>query len=264
MDFMIGQILLTALNFAPTGTLACNGQVVSIAAYPALFGLFGKSYGGDGTSTFGLPNIAPVPTASGVTLTWIIVVDGAPWPSGMEAVLCELRVFPATPPANSTLDQSWLPCDGRLLQISGHEAMFALIGTTFGGDGVHSFAVPKLGLVPVGSGPSLAYWICSEGYFPPLNSGDSSLPTPGTNTFETYLGVVLQLPYVSSLTTGIDGLGLCLGQTLPIATWAAVFSLLGTRYGGNGVTTFVLPNKPAGADGVTYAMVVNGYFPPRS
>jgi microcystin-dependent protein len=46
--------------------------------------------------------------------------------------------------------QGWAFCDGSLMQISQNDALFALIGTTFGGDGVNTFALPDLrGRVPV-------------------------------------------------------------------------------------------------------------------
>jgi microcystin-dependent protein len=263
MDFTVGQIMLKGFDFAPAGALACNGQLVSTQAYGALFGVLAASYGGDGISTFGVPNLPPVPTQSGAALDWVILADGAPWYSGMEAAVGEVRLLPALPPVNSTLAQTFVPCDGRELSVSSSGFLFALLGTQFGGDGVDTFAVPKLAPVSVANGPPLAYYICIEGYFPPIDSGDSVTPTPGSYVFETYLGSVLQLPYVPQLTQRIDGLGLCLGQTMPILTWTAVFSLLGTRFGGNGTTNFALPARSTGSDGVTYAVVVNGIYPSR-
>jgi microcystin-dependent protein len=57
-----------------------------------------------------------------------------------------------------------LPCDGRLLQIQQNSALFALIGTTYGGDGRTTFALPNLqGTEPV---PGLKYCIVTEGVFP--------------------------------------------------------------------------------------------------
>ena len=38
----------------------------------------------------------------------------------------------------------WLPCDGRLLPISEYDALYALLGTTYGGDGINTFAIPDL------------------------------------------------------------------------------------------------------------------------
>ena len=38
----------------------------------------------------------------------------------------------------------WLPCDGRMLSIAQFQQLFAIIGTTYGGDGIREFALPKL------------------------------------------------------------------------------------------------------------------------
>lgn len=53
----IGQILAVGFNFVPRGWLACNGQLVSISQYDVLFSLIGTTYGGDGSTTFGLPDL---------------------------------------------------------------------------------------------------------------------------------------------------------------------------------------------------------------
>jgi microcystin-dependent protein len=262
MDLTTGQILLKALDFAPTGTLACNGQRVSSASQPALFETIGTVYGGDRTN-FAVPNLPPVAVANGPPLAWAIVAQGAPYASGMEALLGEVRLFPAAPPAGSTLAQTWLPCDGRSISPSGNEALFALLGIQFGGNGTTGFALPKLTPVPSGAAPALGYWICTQGIFPPLG-GDSRTPLPSDYFYDTYMGVVLQLPYAAPLPDTIQSLALCLGQTLSIPQWATLFSVLGTRYGGNGTTSFVLPSRATGADQVAYALVDSGLYPPRS
>jgi microcystin-dependent protein len=53
----IGQILQGGWNFAPRGTALCNGQQLSIAQNSALFSLLGTNFGGNGTTTFGLPDL---------------------------------------------------------------------------------------------------------------------------------------------------------------------------------------------------------------
>jgi microcystin-dependent protein len=53
----LGEIRMFGGNFAPTGWALCNGQLLSISQYAALFSLLGTTYGGNGTSTFGLPNL---------------------------------------------------------------------------------------------------------------------------------------------------------------------------------------------------------------
>jgi microcystin-dependent protein len=54
----IGEIRMFAGNFAPNGWLFCQGQTLPISEYDALFNLIGTTYGGDGQSTFNVPNLA--------------------------------------------------------------------------------------------------------------------------------------------------------------------------------------------------------------
>ncbi len=53
----IGEVKLLGFNFAPLGYMSCQGQLISIAQNTALFALLGTTYGGDGQSTFGLPDL---------------------------------------------------------------------------------------------------------------------------------------------------------------------------------------------------------------
>lgn len=57
MDPFIAEIRMFGLNFNPRGWAQCNGQILSIAQNTALFSLLGTTYGGNGQSTFGLPNL---------------------------------------------------------------------------------------------------------------------------------------------------------------------------------------------------------------
>jgi microcystin-dependent protein len=53
----IGAIVMFGGNFAPSGWALCNGQLLSISANTALFSILGTTFGGNGTSTFGLPDM---------------------------------------------------------------------------------------------------------------------------------------------------------------------------------------------------------------
>ena len=64
------------------------------------------------------------------------------------------------------VQQGWAPCDGRLLPIAQNEHLFALLGTTYGGDGLTNFAVPALAAVPAQGGKMLNYCICLDGPYP--------------------------------------------------------------------------------------------------
>ncbi|AIN61815.1 phage tail protein [Pseudomonas soli] len=64
----LGQITLFAGNFAPRGWALCNGQILSIQQNTALFAILGTTYGGNGQSTFGLPDLrgrAPIHAGQG-------------------------------------------------------------------------------------------------------------------------------------------------------------------------------------------------------
>jgi microcystin-dependent protein len=53
----LGEIRMTSFGFAPTGWALCNGQILPINQSQALFSLLGTTYGGDGRTTFALPNL---------------------------------------------------------------------------------------------------------------------------------------------------------------------------------------------------------------
>ncbi len=53
----MGMVLPMGLNFAPRGWMPCQGQILQIRAYTALFALLGTRFGGDGQSTFQLPEL---------------------------------------------------------------------------------------------------------------------------------------------------------------------------------------------------------------
>ncbi|THU40786.1 phage tail protein [Niastella caeni] len=57
MEPFLGEIKMWGGNFAPVGFAFCNGQLMSIAQNTALFSLLGTTYGGDGRTTFALPNL---------------------------------------------------------------------------------------------------------------------------------------------------------------------------------------------------------------
>jgi len=53
----LGQVIRLGFTFPPVGWMKCEGQLLSIAQYSALFNLIGTIYGGDGQDTFGLPDL---------------------------------------------------------------------------------------------------------------------------------------------------------------------------------------------------------------
>ncbi len=81
----------------------------------------------------------------------------------MEGTLSEIRLFAAT-----FAPQNWAYCEGQLMSISAHTPLFALLGTTYGGDGRTTFALPDLRDAEPASkgGGRPRYIICIAGSFP--------------------------------------------------------------------------------------------------
>lgn len=77
----------------------------------------------------------------------------------MEPFIGEIHLFPY-----SFTPQNWAPCEGQLMDIMQNNALFALLGTEFGGDGLATFALPDLrGKEPH---PHVRYYIATFGLFP--------------------------------------------------------------------------------------------------
>lgn len=82
-DPFVGEIRMVGFNFAPKGWAQCNGQLLPLSQNTALFSLLGTFYGGDGKSTFALPNLegsAPMDQGQGPGLSarYLGEVSGSP------------------------------------------------------------------------------------------------------------------------------------------------------------------------------------------
>lgn len=177
---MVGMIALFGRKAAPEGWLKCDGSALPIAQYGPLFQAIGTTYGGDGTSTFCLPNLtttanpddpgsAPVGTG-GSNPPWPpVVLGGAVNPSayggvpglGLNYLICLRGVtppnggnggFPPSEPvlgeivifAGRTIPVRWAPANGETVLISNNPDLFKLIGNKYGGDGKTYYMLPNL------------------------------------------------------------------------------------------------------------------------
>jgi microcystin-dependent protein len=98
----LSQILMFSGNYAPRNYALCNGQLLSISQQQALFSLLGTNYGGNGTTTFALPNLQsrlPVSYGQGPGLSNYVIGQAAGTPS-------------------ETLNQSTVPSHGHFFQAS--------------------------------------------------------------------------------------------------------------------------------------------------
>ncbi|AFY49918.1 microcystin-dependent protein [Nostoc sp. PCC 7524] len=240
----IGELYLSPYpDFAPAGFLPANGQLLPINQNTALFALLGTTYGGDGRTTFALPNISP--PVYGVE--YLIATQGF-FPSrdgsfpGEDTLIGEILLFPY-----NFIPRGFAPANGQTLPIIQNTALFSLLGTTYGGDGRINFALPNL-TSPI---PNTQYAIALQGIFPSRDH----FPTSSNRL----LGEIALLPY--NFTP--RGFSAANGQLLSINQNPALFSLLGTTYGGDGQTTFALPNLTSPIPNTQYAIAVDGIYPRR-
>ncbi|MDQ6422916.1 tail fiber protein [Paenibacillus sp. LHD-117] len=99
-DPFVGEIRIVGFNFAPTGWALCNGQLLPISQNTALFSLLGTFYGGDGKSTFALPNLQ----------------DSAPMHSGQGAGLSERSIGESSGTQYVTLLTSEMPAHNHAIR----------------------------------------------------------------------------------------------------------------------------------------------------
>lgn len=102
-DQYLGEIRPTGFNFAPYGWALCQGQLLAVSQYSALFSLLGVQFGGNGTTNFALPNLngaSPIGAGSGGGLTSYVVGDAG----GATSVAIDQTQMPShshAPAANS-------------------------------------------------------------------------------------------------------------------------------------------------------------------
>jgi len=172
----MGEIRIFAGDFAPRGWMLCEGQILQKSSYEALFRILGNAYGGNGTTTFALPDLreaAPVgmsttrrrgtalqggkfkltPTGTAntvatVALRYIIAVQGIFQTHSDDHFLGDVILF-----AGNTVPQGYAACEGQTMQINANSALFSVLGTRYGGDGRTTFMLPDMReSVPVGMG----------------------------------------------------------------------------------------------------------------
>ena len=76
-DPFLGEVMLVAFTFCPNGWLPADGRLLPISQNTALFSLLGPNFGGDGISTFALPNfVGQAPNSNQANAIYCIAVEG--------------------------------------------------------------------------------------------------------------------------------------------------------------------------------------------
>jgi microcystin-dependent protein len=174
-DQYLGEVRMFGGNFAPQGWALCSGQLLSIAQNSALFALLGTTYGGDGQSTFGLPDLrgrVPMHQGTGQGLSPRVIGEI----SGVETV----TIVSATMPAHA----HGVTATTAVGSLTG-PGPTALPGTPTGGSAVNTFYVTTgtSSLVPA---PMAATSISVTGQTGPH---DNMMPFLCTNFIISLVGI---------------------------------------------------------------------------
>lgn len=228
----VGEIRLLAFNYAPEGWLLCQGQQLDVSQYQALFALIGNTYGGDGVTTFNLPDLrgrVPVQCGQGPLSNYAWAQSG-----GTSTTV----INTSTSFTLSSINQ---------LPAHSHTAAF----TPTGG----SAPVQPTITVVASNDPATSTSPLSGGYL-----AAAKLPGPGSvtalysasaNTGTTALNAA------TATATGGSGGGITGGTVTIGSTGSLQPSPVNVP-----ITVGVPPTLPPFV-AMNYAICVNGYFPPR-
>jgi microcystin-dependent protein len=159
--------------------------------------------------------------------------------STLVATGLNLRSSPATKRTDRDyLPSGWVPADGRMLGATQAAALYNVIGTSFCGNG-QTFAVPTL-TAP----PGLSWDICVSGM------GWHTAPACTVGELTPFAATTPPSDYLPAN-----------GRPAGFNSYPALGALLGTDFGGNGISTFGVPNVPGPATGVSYGICANGNWP---
>jgi microcystin-dependent protein len=161
----LAEIRIMSFNFAPKGWALCNGQLLPINQNQALFSLLGTTYGGNGQTTFALPNLrgqVPIHFGNGHTLgekagTTSVTINLQTLPSHLHFVNANTGVGTKTIPTGNILSKAPANTYGAATALVAMNP--ASVGNT-GGSQAHNNMMPYL---------VLEFCIALQGIFPSQN-----------------------------------------------------------------------------------------------
>ncbi len=161
MDGIVGMIKLSLHPAAPDGWLLCDGAMLEINAFPELFAITGKKFGGD-EGHFALPDMR------GEQAHHLIKAKPSPADTGYQGLVSQMVLWPG-----EEIPENWLPCDGRPIVGADYPILQKVAAQGMPGGLPEGFHLPKSD-----SKPGLKFIICMHGQdplvamAPPSNQND--------------------------------------------------------------------------------------------
>jgi microcystin-dependent protein len=232
-DSYLGEVRTAAFNITPVGWAACDGRVLQVRDYERLYRLVGSAFGGDGVDTFALPDLQgriPICAGQGPGLTNRTVGEK----DGVEEVVLAERELPVHGHDFTALT------DKATSRTAGGNLLASPDGIDLYVRDKPATEMNAQSLTPAGQGQAhanvqpylvLNYIISLEGDDPTAGERFSGDPRP-------FLGEIRLTATEAANAAFVP----CDGKLLQVSQNAALFSLISTTYGGNGQTTFAVPN----------------------
>lgn len=129
-DAFIGQIYFFPYDFVPSGWMLCDGQILKINEYVAVFAVIGNAYGGDGSSTFALPNMIGRAAAHADKASSLGEIDGS-----NDAVLMTESL-----PAHAHRLERKVAVDGLVSKLSRASSQAGIARVTYAPQGASTLA----------------------------------------------------------------------------------------------------------------------------
>ncbi|GAS83707.1 InlB B-repeat-containing protein [Paenibacillus amylolyticus] len=222
----VGEIQLFPYEFVPSGWEFAAGQKMNIQNNVALFSLLGTNYGGDGRSDFALPDLTSLPTPDG--MGYYIATNGV-FPARENGGTAmghagEVRIFPYT-----YSPDGWLKLDGSTYDAQSYPQLYSVISDVFGSQDGQKFTLPSIS-APLPNQP-LYFAVAAR----PMGGQN------GTDIRNQNSAVLLgqTIPFLVPMQTNWSASD---GRLLNLWSYTALFSLLGEKFGGNGINNFAIPD----------------------
>lgn len=187
--YAMGQLALFPFSFTVEGYKECLAlNLLNANDHAKLYELLGKPTK-NGSGAFSLPNYPSIAPSMGDKIRYFIRLDGyipKENPDYLESSLNGITYVEHKVDSNRYLQSEYytgeivlgkfldeddlermklMPCDGRTMPISSNHALYALLGSTYGGNGSHTFALPDLSRAEVPF-KDTSYYICYSGIWP--------------------------------------------------------------------------------------------------
>lgn len=160
--------------------------------------------------------------------------------ANMEGPIGSIELFPY-----GFVPKGWLPCDGRVIKKDDSPGLCLLLGNLYGGDGVDTFGLPNL---QKNAPYHMQYGINASGFI-------------GSNGVKSKIGTIKLYPLKYEEMNQLENFKRCNSDQLDAVEYEALYSLIGSYYGGDS-TNFNVPNLSAyEIDGYGYYICVDGEYP---